>query len=82
MSQTLVVVRANIRVRRVYECAKCHRRKAGGAMFVELQGYMHPSDVMRQIASTRVSNNYMPVGWASFWGPHGDVFKCPDHSET
>jgi hypothetical protein len=62
----------------VYTCSLCGRVQIGDSMSVERE-YISLGEMAAELSSMSTPAQKMPVGWASFYNPKGDDFRCSDH---
>lgn len=60
-----------------YTCRKCGREMRGSSRSVAIDVAM-PSQVQEPLELERGGANEMPVGWASFYGPHENEYLCEE----
>ena len=71
---------AEIKCLRVFTCHRCGATANGTTERFSLEGHT-PEAVAAQLAATPMRAAAMPVGWASYYAPRADVYRCPKCNE-
>jgi hypothetical protein len=73
----ILIRRVDVWLQHVYTCRRCGVRQAGGVAHLEnFARNCTAESLADQIDRMRLSNQRMPVGWASHGGLRGDEYQC------